>query len=35
MPHIDPGLLLLIPALLAAGFMLWVLWQFWNASNKP
>jgi hypothetical protein len=32
---IDPGVLLLIPAVFAAVFMLWVLWKFWTASNKP
>jgi hypothetical protein len=28
-------LILLIPALVAAAFMIWVLWKFWTASNKP
>jgi hypothetical protein len=35
MQSIGLGLLLLIPALLAATFMLWVLWKFWNDSNQP
>ena len=35
MRTIEPGLLLLLPAALAAAFMIWVLWKFWTASNRP
>jgi len=35
MSQLAADLLFLIPAALAAVFMLWILWQFWNASKKP
>jgi hypothetical protein len=31
----NADVLLLIPFALAAAFMLWVLWKFWTASNRP